>query len=97
MEDFAGIDASLPRWPGGDKDNDKAHHHEWIAACKGNAKALSHFDYAGPMTEAVLLGNVAIRAGSRIQWDAESMRVTNNEHANQFIRKAYRKGWELPV
>lgn len=97
MEDFAGIDASLPRWPGADKDNDKAHHHEWIAACKGNAKALSHFDYAGPMTEAVLLGNVAIRAGSRIQWDAESMRVTNNEHANQFIRKAYRKGWELPV
>ena len=97
MEDFAGIDASLPRWPGADEDNDKAHHHEWIAACKGDAKALSHFDYAGPMTEAVLLGNVAIRAGSKIQWDAKRMKITNDVHANQYIKKAYRKGWELPV
>ena len=59
-----------------------------LLLAKEMPKRFPHFDYAGPMTEAVLLGNVAIRAGSRIQWDAESMRVTNNEHANQFIRKA---------
>ena len=97
MEDLAGIDPSLPRWPGADKDNDKAHHHEWIAACKGDAKALSDFDYAGPMTEAVLLGNVALRAGKKIKWDAKRMKITNDVHANQYISKAYRKGWELPV
>ena len=97
MEDWNHIPASLPRWPGGDQDNDMAHHHEWLAACKGEAKALSHFDYAGPMTEAVLLGNVALRAGHAIDWDAHGMRVTNDPHANQWIRKAYRKGWELPM
>ena len=49
------------------------------------------------MTEAVLLGNVALRAGHAIDWDAHGMRVTNDPHANQWIRKAYRKGWELPM
>ena len=96
MEDHNKVEASLPRWPGGDQDNDKAHHHEWIAACKGEAKALSDFDYAGPMTESVLLGNVALRTRHTIQWDAKQMQVTNDPHANQYIRKHYRKGWELP-
>lgn len=95
--DFDQIDATLPRWPGGAQDNDKAHHHEWIAACKGEARALSHFDYAGPMTEAVLLGNVALRAGKKVEWDAHRMKITNDPHANQYIYKAYRKGWELPL
>ena len=89
--------AAFPDGRGGDQDNDMAHHHEWLATCKGEAKALSHFDYAGPMTEAVLLGNVALRAGHAIDWDAHGMRVTNDPHANQWIRKAYRKGWELPM
>jgi predicted dehydrogenase len=95
--DFDQIAATLPRWPGGAQDNDKAHHHEWIAACKGEARALSHFDYAGPMTEAVLLGNVALRAGKKVEWDAPRMKITNDPHANQYICKAYRKGWELPL
>ena len=64
-----------------------------VGSLQGEAKALSHFDYAGPMTEAVLLGNVALRAGHAIDWDAHGMRVTNDPHANQWIRKAYRKGW----
>ena len=97
MEDFKNIPQTLPRHSEASKDNDAAHHAEWIAACKGEGKALSHFDYSGPMTEAVLLGNVALRAGKKIQWDAKQLKVTNVPEANEFIRKEYRKGWESPV
>ena len=64
---------------------------------RGMRKALASLDYAGPMTEAVLLGNVAMRAGKRIEWDAKKLKVTNAPEANQFIRREYRKGWESPV
>ncbi|HXG49162.1 MAG TPA: Gfo/Idh/MocA family oxidoreductase [Methylomirabilota bacterium] len=97
MEDFASIPQSLPRVPGSDKDNDAAHHHEWIAACKGEGKALAGFDYAGPMTEAVLLGNVALRTGKRLEWDARNLRAPNAPEAAPFIRREYRKGWELAL
>jgi predicted dehydrogenase len=80
---------SLPRSPG--------HHAEWLRACKGGPPALSNFvDYAGPFTEAVLLGNVALRCGARILWDAENVRVTNHEEANRFVRRQYRRGWQVP-
>ena len=97
MEDFKSVAQKLPRFPGADKDNDAAQHLEWIAACKGQGKALANLDYAGPMTEAVLLGNVALRAGKRIEWDAKNLRIKNAPEANQFIRTEYRKGWESPV
>ena len=97
MENFKHVPISLPRFPGADKNNDLAHHQEWIAACKGEGHALSNFDYAGPMTEAVLLGNVAVRMGGTLEWDAKSLRVKNNPDANRFIKKKYRKGWELPT
>lgn len=97
MEDFPKIAERLPRLAGADKDNDAAQHQEWINACKGEGKTLAHFDYAGPMTEAVLLGNVALRAGKRIEWDAKHLKVTNDPDANQFIRTSYRKGWEVNV
>ncbi|MBI3417999.1 MAG: Gfo/Idh/MocA family oxidoreductase [Verrucomicrobia bacterium] len=97
MEDFKNVPQKLPRFPGAEKDNDAAQHLEWIAACKGQGKALASLDYAGPMTEAVLLGNVALRAGQRIEWDAKKLRVKNVPAANQFIRTEYRKGWESPV
>lgn len=72
---------------------DRCHYEEWITACKGGPKAYSNFDTAGPVSEAVLLGNVAIRAGQRIEWDAKRLRVTNAPVANQFIRTTYRPGW----
>ena len=97
MEDFKQVAQTLPRYPGADKDNDAAQHLEWIAACKGEGKALANFDYAGPRTEAVLLGNVALRVGQRIEWDAKKLKVTNIRDANQFIRRPYRKGWSSPV
>lgn len=96
-EDFTRVPQSLPRWPGSAENNDRAHHHEWIEACKGNAHALSSFNTAGPMTEAVLLGNVALRAGAKVEWNATQLKVTNHPEANQFIKKEYRRGWELPV
>jgi len=97
MEDFKQAPISLPRQPGAEQDHDRAHHQEWIAACKGEGYALSNFDYAGPMTEAVLLGNVALRAGATIEWDAEKLQVTNHSEANRYVEGTYRKGWELPT
>jgi hypothetical protein len=94
VADYKDVPQTLPRVPNGE-DNDRAQHDEWLSACKGAGKALSNFDYAGPMTEAVLLGNVAMRVGDRIEWDAKNMKVTNRDDADQYVRHAYRKGWEL--
>jgi predicted dehydrogenase len=71
------------------------HHKEWVQACKGGKPAGSNFDYAGPLTEMVLLGNLALRTGRRVEYDAANMKVTNLPEANQYIRREYRKGWSL--
>ncbi len=94
MANFQDVPETFPKVAG---DNDRTHHLEWIAACKaGDPKAaLSNFDYAGPMTEAVLLGNVALRAGKPIAWDAKAMKVTNDADANRFVNHDYRAGWSL--
>ena len=63
---------------------------EWVTACKGGPKPGSNFDHAGPLTEMVLLGNVAIRARQRIEWDGATMQVTNLPEANRYITKPYR-------
>jgi predicted dehydrogenase len=68
---------------------------EWFEACKGGQRAGCDFEWSGPLTETVLLGNVAIRAGKRIEWDAQQMRVTNDEEANRFVKAAYQNGWSL--
>ena len=56
---------------------------------------MSNFDYAGPLNEAVLLGNVAIRTGKKLIWDAENMKVSNVPEANQYLQEDYRTGWNL--
>jgi hypothetical protein len=73
----------------------REHHEEWIKACKGEGSTLSNFDYAGPLTEMLLLGCVALRARSRIEWDAANLKITNNPKTNDLLRREYRKGWEL--
>jgi hypothetical protein len=80
------IKPTLPESPG--------HHEEWINACRGGPATSDGFDYAGPLTEMVLLGNVAIRAGKKIEWDGPNLKVTNAPDAQKFIRREYRKGWE---
>ena len=71
------------------------HYEDWIAACKGGQKACANFEFAGPVTETILLGNVAVRAGKTIEWDSETMTVTNDKEANELIHFPYREGWSL--
>jgi predicted dehydrogenase len=69
---------------------------EWVNACRGGEPATSNFDVSGPLTEIVLLGNVAMRyPGTRLDYDGENMKVTNIEDANQFIKRTYAAGWKL--
>ncbi len=72
------------------------HYEEWIKACKEGTPTESSFDFAGPMTEAVLLGTVCVRAGGlKLLWDSASMKVTNLPEANQYVRCTYRESWTL--
>ena len=88
MNDFQRPDETLPRIKG-------SHEQNWIDACKGGASACSNFNYSGPLTEVVLLGNLAIRTEGHLLWDGPNMHVTNNEAANEFVRREYRQGWKL--
>ena len=85
--DFKRPAPSIPRSIG--------HHKEWIKACKTGGKTTCGFDYAGPLTETVLLGSVAYRAGKRIEWDHKNLKITNAPEAMRFVRREYRKGWTL--
>ena len=85
--DFKKPEPTLPRSPG--------HHTEWIEACKGGKPAMSNFEYAVPLTETILLGNLAILTGEPIYWDAENMRAINCPKADRLINRPYRKGWSL--
>jgi predicted dehydrogenase len=73
----------------------KGHHSDWLSACKGGPAASANFEYGARLTELVLLGNVALRVGKKIRWDAAAMKATNAPEADAFIREACRKGWEL--
>ena len=68
---------------------------EWINAIKTGTPALSNFAHSGPFSETVLLGNLAIRIGKRLEWDAKNLRVKNAPEAAPMIRRAYRKGWDM--
>jgi hypothetical protein len=71
------------------------HHLEWINACKTGSATSCNFDYAGAVTETVLLGNVAYRHGGKLEWDAEKMRIPNAPQAEQYLEREYRPGWTL--
>jgi hypothetical protein len=66
-----------------------------VKACKGDGKTLSNFDCAGPLTETVLLGSLAIRVREHLEWDAANMKVTNLPKANDCLRRDYRNSWML--
>ena len=88
FRDFKPRAPTEPRSPG--------HHAEWIGACKGGPPAYCNFiDFAAPMTEVMLVGVLALRTGRKIEWDAAAMRAPNCPEADAFIRREYRKGWEI--
>jgi predicted dehydrogenase len=71
------------------------HYQEWIDACKGGRPATCEFDFASRVTETALLGNLAVRTGKLLEWDAESMRISNDADANRFVEEPYRAGWAI--
>jgi hypothetical protein len=82
----------IPRVPGGMDGHEK----DWVRACKDLKPASTSFDYAGPLSETVLMGNLAVRFPNRqLLWDGENMKVTNDAAANSFVRRTYREGWTL--
>jgi predicted dehydrogenase len=87
-EDAKKVGKTMKRSPG--------HYEEWVEACKGGPRPVSDFDYAGPLTEIVLLGVLALRApGRRLEWDSEKLKAKNATDLNVFIHAEYRKGWTL--
>ena len=93
-KDFAGYEPPTPWLPRAPRNN---HRCEWITACRENKPemCMSNFGYAGPLTEMVLLGCVAMRARERVEWDGPNMKITNVPEANTFLRRTYRNGWKL--
>lgn len=87
-KDFVGV--RRPRLPRG-----LPHAQEWIKACKTGSSTGTHFGYSGPLTETVLLGTVALRAGRKLHWDPIKLEAANCPEASQFIRRTNRAGWEL--
>lgn len=71
------------------------HEMNWVESIKGNAKPSSPIEYASRLTEVMLLGIVSLRAGTKIQYDAANMHVTNSPKANEFLTREYRQGWML--
>src|SRR5215472_6296900 len=79
----------LPRIPG------EAHEMNWVDAAKGKTEASCPFEYAARLTEVMLLGVVALKAGKRISYDGPNMRVTDLPQANDYLRREYRQGWSV--
>ncbi len=79
----------LPRIP------NEAHELNWAEAAKGTAEPSCPFSYAARLTETMLLGVVSLKAGGKIYYDAENMRITNNAKANDYLRREPRNGWTL--
>jgi hypothetical protein len=79
--------------PAFEKDN---HYHQFVDTVLGKGKTSAPFDYAGPLTEAVLLGPVATRfPQTTLEWNAAKMKFKNSPEASAFVRRTYRKGWEV--
>jgi predicted dehydrogenase len=92
--EFAAPEPYLTRSPG--------HYVEWLQACKGGKPAGANFNWAGPLAEAVLLGNIPLRVElrdkltrARLLWDPAKFEITSLAEANQFLRREYREGWVL--
>ena len=75
--------------------NSIGHWNEWVHACKHGGPTTCNFGYSGALTETVLLGVVAYRAGEKLDWDAAALKATNTSTADQYVNREYRKGFEV--
>jgi hypothetical protein len=92
MREYKRPAKTLPRVPNGPDGHEK----NWLEACKGGPAACSNFEYAGPFTESVVMGNLALlNPHKQLEWDGENMRFTNDDEANAFVHSEYRQGWTL--
>lgn len=92
MKEYERPAKTIDRIPGGIG----GHEQDWVRACKGGEPASSNFDCSGPLTETVVMGNLAIRnPGRKLVWDGPNMKVTNVPEANEYVRRQYRQGWSL--
>ena len=73
------------------------HQQDWIRACKGGAPGVSEFSVATKYIEWLALGVIALRVPGKLMWDSKSMRFTNSEEANKYLKPFVRRGWELKV
>ena len=88
IADLGEVEQSVPRV----KDEDQ----EWIDAIQGKGgEPLSGFNHSGPFTEIIVLGNLAVRLGKKLDWDGPGLKATNAPEADPLIRRAYRSGWEV--
>ena len=72
------------------------HYVQWVNACLGKDRTSAPFDFAGPLTETVLLGVLAARfPGKKLQWNAADLKVANLPEANRYVRSSYRQGWDI--
>jgi len=89
MKDYKRPEKTLPRV-------ETSHEMNWVEACKSGKQASTPFDYAGPFTEMVLMGNLSLfKPGEKILWDGDNMKVTNFPELNKYVNPAYREGWSL--
>jgi hypothetical protein len=78
------------------KEAGRDHYHAWVDGALSQTKTTDSFEYAGPLTEAVQLGNVATRVpGKKLEWDAAGLRFTNEPSADRLLTKIYRDGWQI--
>lgn len=90
MREYKRPEKTIPRSPG--------IHEEWIEAIKTGKPATTNFDYSGPLTEAMMLGNLALRMADKntvLEWDAKNLKVTNLPEAEEFLHFTYSPGWSL--
>jgi predicted dehydrogenase len=74
----------------------RGHFENWHEAIRTGEPACASFDFSAPLTETVLLGNIAVRfPNEKLEWDSKSLSFTNNQQANAFVRTRYRKGWSI--
>ena len=90
MEEYKDTPQTYPRI-------ETSHEMNWVNACKGIGEATCPFDFAGPLTETMLLGLVALKTGQgeRIHWDGEKGEVTSHPEANEYLHREYREGYTL--